>query len=79
MYDNIDDVSELVDLFKRAKVIMGPHGAGLSHMLFAAPGTHVLEFQFMRDPPMMFWHLAAALDQDYWLLPCRARGGCRRR
>ena len=21
------------------------------------------------DPPMMFWHLAAALDQDYWLLP----------
>ena len=69
VYDNIDDVSELVDLFKRAKVIMGPHGAGLSHMLFAAPGTHVLEFQFMRDPPMMFWHLAAALDQDYWLLP----------
>ncbi|QDZ19175.1 hypothetical protein HOP50_02g16890 [Chloropicon primus] len=69
VYDNIDDVATLVDLFKRAKVIMGPHGAGLSHMLFAAPGTHVLEFQFMRDPPMMFWHLAAALNQDYWLLP----------
>jgi len=69
VYDNIDDVSALVDLFKRAKVIIGPHGAGLSHMLFAAPGTHILEFQFMRDPPMMFWHLAAALNQDYWLLP----------
>ena len=69
VYDNIDDVPTLVNLFKRAKVIMGPHGAGLSHMLFSAPGTHVLEFQFMRDPPMMFWHLAAALKQDYWLLP----------
>ena len=69
VYDNIEDISSLVNLFKRAKVIMGPHGAGLSHMLFSAPGTHVLEFQFMRDPPMMFWHLAAALYQDYWLLP----------
>ena len=69
VYQNTEDVATLVDLFKRAKVIMGPHGAGLSHMLFAAPGTHILEFQFMRDPPMMFWHLAAALNQDYWLLP----------
>jgi hypothetical protein len=69
VYNSMDDISSLVHLFQRAKVIIGPHGAGLSHMLFAAPGTHVLEFQFMRDPPMMFWHLANALKQDYWLLP----------
>ena len=49
--------------------IIGPHGAGLSHLLFAAPGTRVVEFLFMRDPPMMFWHMARALDMDYWMLP----------
>lgn len=69
VYENVDDVHDLVALFRRAKVILGPHGAGLSHMLFAEPGTHVIEFQFMKDPPMMFWHLAEALQQDYWLLP----------
>ena len=39
VYDNIDDVPTLVNLFKRAKVIMGPHGAGLSHMLFSCSAS----------------------------------------
>jgi Tyrosine-protein kinase ephrin type A/B receptor-like len=29
----------------------------------------VIEFLFMADPPMMFWHTAAALGQNYWMLP----------
>eukprot|EP01025_Chloroclados_australasicus_P002261 TRINITY_DN10522_c0_g1_i8.p1 TRINITY_DN10522_c0_g1~~TRINITY_DN10522_c0_g1_i8.p1 ORF type:complete len:380 (-),score=33.81 TRINITY_DN10522_c0_g1_i8:59-1198(-) len=62
-------VEETVDLFKRAKIVMGPHGAGLSHILFSAPGTHVIEFLFMQHPPMMFWHISAALRQNYWMLP----------
>ena len=28
-----------MQLFARASVVMGPHGAGLTHILFAAPGT----------------------------------------
>jgi capsular polysaccharide biosynthesis protein len=31
--------AEIITMFQQAQVIMGPHGAGLSHMLFAAPGT----------------------------------------
>lgn len=58
-----------ISLFQRAKVVIGPHGAGLSHILFSAPGTAVIEFLFMADPPMMFWHTASALGQQYWLLP----------
>ena len=23
----------------------------------------------MRDPPMMFWHIAGALSLNYWLVP----------
>jgi hypothetical protein len=29
----------------------------------------VIEFIFLADPPLMFWHTAAALGQHYWLLP----------
>ena len=61
--------AEAIELFQKARVVIGPHGAGLSHILFSAPGTAVVEFLFMSDPPMMFWHTAAALGQDYWLLP----------
>lgn len=60
---------QTIDLFQGAKVILGPHGAGLSHLLFAAPGTAVVEFLFMADPPLMFWHCASALNQEYWMLP----------
>ncbi|KAI3435029.1 hypothetical protein D9Q98_003081 [Chlorella vulgaris] len=61
--------ADTIALFQRARVVLGPHGAGLSHILFAAPGTTVIEFLFMADPPLMFWHTAAALGQPYWLLP----------
>lgn len=50
----------------------------------------VVEFLFLADPPLMFWHTAAALGQPYWLLPvpqaywmqeemqvcCAAAAGC---
>ncbi|KAL4435565.1 hypothetical protein ABPG77_002528 [Micractinium sp. CCAP 211/92] len=61
--------TETLALFQRARLVLGPHGAGLSHILFSAPGTAVVEFLFLADPPLMFWHTAAALGQPYWLLP----------
>ena len=33
------------------------------------PTAAVVEFLFVADPPLMFWHTAAALGQQYWLLP----------
>jgi capsular polysaccharide biosynthesis protein len=69
VYERALSPAESIALFQRAKVVIGPHGAGLSHILFSAPGTAVIEFLFMADPPMMFWHTAAALEQQYWLLP----------
>ncbi len=110
-------LQDTISLFQRARVVLGPHGAGLSHILFSAPGTTgelggggtrpparccapsaevqhcyaaaaagvahlatlahsplplrlpVIEFHFLADPPLMFWHAAAALGQPYWLLP----------
>ena len=36
-------IAEQVALFSRASVVAGPHGAGLTNLLFSAPGTRVVE------------------------------------
>eukprot|EP00195_Chlamydomonas_chlamydogama_P012996 CAMPEP_0202900852 /NCGR_PEP_ID=MMETSP1392-20130828/12071_1 /ASSEMBLY_ACC=CAM_ASM_000868 /TAXON_ID=225041 /ORGANISM="Chlamydomonas chlamydogama, Strain SAG 11-48b" /LENGTH=784 /DNA_ID=CAMNT_0049587305 /DNA_START=364 /DNA_END=2719 /DNA_ORIENTATION=+ len=64
-----ESVSETVQIFKRAKIVIGMHGAGLSHSVFSAPGTALIEFLFMYNPPMMFWHAAAASGQRYFMVP----------
>jgi glycoprotein 2-beta-D-xylosyltransferase len=51
-------------------VIMGAHGAGLSHILFMAPGAHVLELQppaFVR-PHFVAYSNWAGLSHDAWML-----------
>jgi capsular polysaccharide biosynthesis protein len=62
-------VTEAVAMFSRAVAVVAPHGAGLSHILFCPPGTAVVELMFMRSPPMMFWHMAAALGLRYGMAP----------
>ncbi len=69
VYSGKESVSETVQLFRRARVVVGMHGAGLSHIVFSAPGTAVVEFLFMNDPPMMFWHASAALGLRYIMVP----------
>jgi hypothetical protein len=32
-----------IALFRRARVVFGPHGGGFYNLIFAAPGTHVVE------------------------------------
>lgn len=60
---------ETIALFERAKLVIGFHGAGLTHVLFSAPGTVLIELTFLDAPPLMFWHIASALEQEYWLIP----------
>jgi capsular polysaccharide biosynthesis protein len=37
-------LDEQIRLFREAKAVVGPHGAALTNLLWAAPGTRVLEF-----------------------------------
>ena len=41
VYDSNPDIDQVIDLFQRAKMVVGPHGAGFSHIIFTAPGTKV--------------------------------------
>ncbi|CAF3433148.1 unnamed protein product, partial [Rotaria sp. Silwood2] len=36
-------IRDHIALFRRARVIVGPHGAGMMNVLWASPGTHVVE------------------------------------
>jgi len=61
-----------------AKVIAGPHGAGLAHILFAARGAKIVEILPIMDGAYAlrfnYARLSTALGHDYhaWLEPQRA-------
>ncbi|GFR43203.1 hypothetical protein Agub_g4242 [Astrephomene gubernaculifera] len=59
----------VIDMFRRARVVMGPNGAGLAHMMFAAPATILIELMFINNTGMDLWHLTAALNQSYYMVP----------
>jgi capsular polysaccharide biosynthesis protein len=54
-------------LFSNAKIIIGPHGAGLTNLIFCQPGTKVLEiFQSHEDDT--YCYLAQVVGLDYHCL-----------
>ena len=64
-----EPLRQQVELFRHARIVIGPHGAGLTNLLFCAPGTSVVEFPIVPMRLNHYGHLAAALDLDYWLVP----------
>lgn len=55
------------DLFANAKIVIAPHGAGLTNLIFCKPGTKVLEiFQSHEDDT--YCYLAQVLGLDYHCL-----------
>lgn len=65
---------EQVRLMSETATLIAPHGAGLTNMLFAAPGTRVVELADPAFPNPNFYALAAALGQRYWLVPAASMG-----
>ncbi|GAB1487961.1 glycosyltransferase family 61 protein [Opitutaceae bacterium] len=57
--------SEQIDAFRRAKVIVAPHGAGLANLAFCPPGTRVIELFHRSYVHGCFWRLAALRALDY--------------
>ncbi len=59
---------EQMQLFRNAEMIVAPHGAGLSHLVFCDPKTPLLEcFQKEYVNPC-YWHIASQVDLKYHLL-----------
>ncbi|KXZ53023.1 hypothetical protein GPECTOR_8g390 [Gonium pectorale] len=60
---------DTIEMFRRARAVMGPNGAGLAHMLFAPPGTILVELMFINNTGMDLWHMTNALGQRYYMVP----------
>ncbi|KAK2153760.1 hypothetical protein LSH36_287g03033 [Paralvinella palmiformis] len=71
----VPEMDEVRREFNKAAIVVAPHGAGLSNMLFCRPDTVVLEV--ICNPPhtnMCYTRLAHLLGLRYYAL--MSRGGC---
>jgi hypothetical protein len=65
-------LSEHIAIFSRAAVVVGPHGAGFSNLIFCREGTAVIEIGY--DSPEvlpldeMYFQLSLGLHLRYWLV-----------
>jgi len=58
-----------VRLFANAALVVGPHGGGLSNILFCPEGASLLEFALPEATMRFYAHASMALGLDYWVLP----------
>lgn len=64
-------IQETVELFSKAKIIVGPHGAGFTNMLFSPNGITIIEFMDLNNPNICYWHLSEMLQNKYYMIPCK--------
>ena len=62
-------LQDQLDLFGGAKVMIGPHGAGLVNMIYAPTDVSVIEFPMKPQCNRCFGYMAMALNLDYWIVP----------
>jgi len=59
---------ENVRLFEEAEVVVGPHGAGLTNLLFCPVGARVLEIAEPRYAPGAFWTMSEVVGHRHHCL-----------
>ena len=57
---------EQAAIFKKAKVVMGPHGSGFTNLIFSQPGTVVIELFSSDFVVPCFWTLANLSSLNYY-------------
>lgn len=62
-------IADQIDLFKQTIAVIGPHGAGLTNMLWMAPGSVVVEFPIRPSYANCFHYLSRVLGHRYWVVP----------
>jgi capsular polysaccharide biosynthesis protein len=63
-FDNMT-VAEQAAAIRGAAVVVAPHGAALTNLVFARAGTRVIEIIPANNPQPFFWHLSDRVKLDY--------------
>ena len=71
IYDQLP-FADTVELFSRAKMIVGAHGAGLTNMIFAPKQIPIIELSPSTQINLCYWHLSWILENDHKLFACEA-------
>jgi hypothetical protein len=58
-------VSEQIQLFREASLVVAPHGSALTNLVWCAPGTRVIELLSRSYAQMHFAYLSHVLGLDY--------------
>lgn len=61
-------VSDQARLFASADVIVSPHGASLTNLVFCSPGTKVIELFSPIAVLSLYWHISCSMRLDYYYL-----------
>lgn len=59
-------VVEQAQLFSSADIIVAPHGAGLTNLVFCQPGTRVIEFFVPSYVNLGYWSLSSQLQLQHY-------------
>jgi capsular polysaccharide biosynthesis protein len=60
-----------ISLMAQTSVLAGPHGGGLTNMIFLPPGTPVIELRREIGPPACYRNLAVAVGHPWHVLVCK--------
>lgn len=63
-----------ITAMQQAEIVVAPHGAAITNVIFCSPGTHVVEIADLSFPNPNFYALCAAMGHHYWILNARSVG-----
>jgi tetratricopeptide (TPR) repeat protein len=69
-------VREQATLFSQADVVLSPHGAGLSNIVFCKPNTKVIEIFPKSVTPTMYRKISSYCNLKYYYLLCKDIDNC---
>jgi hypothetical protein len=61
-------LSAQIALFAEAEAVVAPHGAGLTHLIWCAPQTKILEVFSPLYVNLCYWSIASVVEADYYYL-----------
>lgn len=65
---------EQVKLMQETSVLIAPHGAGMTNMMFCPSGAQIVEIADLSFPNPNFYAVASAMKHQYWIINAQSVG-----
>jgi capsular polysaccharide biosynthesis protein len=66
---NDQDLDEAINIFSRAKIIIAPHGAGLTNMIFSPREIIIIEIMPIQETNLCYWHQSCIFQNKHYIYP----------